>query len=339
MKKCYFSLWLWILFFPVTYYEGPVSDHFDGSHFFNPWAKREGTFLSVLKWKMGPKGKTWPKHVDNLFADLPPARVEGDKLRLSFVGHATVLIQTEGLNILTDPVWSQKIGPLPGLMLQRVTDPGISFDHLPKIDLILLSHNHYDHLDLKTLQQIWQRDRPLILCPLGNDTLLRKLDSSIQSVALDWEEQKQINGATITLEPAQHWSSRGLWDRDKALWGSYVIQTTSGTLYFGGDSGYYQPLYQKLREKYGSFRLALLPIGSYEPRWFMRYAHFSPEDAVQAHIALGKPPTLAIHFATFHLADEGYDDPVVALSQAKQFHHLPENTFRALSPGQSWVIP
>ncbi|MBS0615752.1 MAG: MBL fold metallo-hydrolase [Verrucomicrobia bacterium] len=311
----------------------PLSDHFDGKQFYNPWNRKRPSFLGVLRWRLTAKPKPWPSKMGTAILDVPPARVTGPDLRACFVGHSTVLLQTDGLNILTDPMWAQSASPFPWFKIPRFHPPGIDFDDLPKIDIVLISHNHYDHLNLETLQKLFKRDNPRIFAPLGMDQII-----PYPTETLDWHTSISIDEETaIHLEPAQHWSKRGLWDTDKTLWGSFVIQTKSGLIYFAGDTGY-GPHFKKTHEKFGPFRFALLPIGAYEPRWFLRWAHMSPEDAVLAHRDLGMPPTMAIHHGTFRLSDEGYEDPVLTLEENKKLLGISQELFRALKIGESWNI-
>ena len=324
-----------------TYYVGPVTDHFDGIRFYNPWNPRKHSWLGFIRWRMYYKSKPWPKHVENVFFDQPPAHVKGSKLRVCFIGHATVLIQTQGLNILTDPIWTDWATPVKIKKIKRVCDPGLSFENLPKIDLILVSHNHYDHLNQETIERLWERDKPLILSPLGNDTIIKQKNPSIQVTTLDWEQSYKINDkVTIHLQPSQHWSARGLWDKNKALWGAFTMETPGGNIYFAGDTGYgHGEVFYHVKEKFGKFRLAILPIGAYEPRWFMKYAHMNPEDAVTAYRDLGKPYTMGIHFGTFRFSDEGYKDPIKDLETSKRNHKISDEKFRTLNVGESWDVP
>lgn len=320
------------------YYKGPLSDHFDGYKFFNPWEKRSNSFKALLKWRLHANPKPWPKKI-NALLDIPPEKINNDCLRVSFVGHATVLMQTQSMNILTDPVWSNRASPFRFFGPKRVTEPGIAFDQLPKIDVILISHNHYDHLDIATIKKLWDRDKPHIVVPLGNDAIIQAAYPEIAVTTLDWHQNKQLNEVTIHLEPAQHWSARNLFDQDKALWGAFVIETPKGNIYFAGDTGYGEGKhFRETLQKFGSFRFAMLPIGAYEPRWFMKYAHMNPTEAVRAYFDLGEPCSMAIHFATFHLADEGYFDPSLALALEKKNYHIKEKQFRALQVGEVWEI-
>lgn len=321
------------------YYTGPLSDHFDGKRFFNPWKRRYHSLWTFLRWRLSAHPKPWPNQV-NCLRDTPPPEVEDSKLRISFVGHSTVLIQTQSMNILTDPIWSKRAGLFHWFGPKRVATPGIRFEDLPKIDLVLVTHNHYDHLDMPTLKKLWDRDQPNIIAPLGNDAIIHSAHPEIVVNTLDWHQNIQIGNISVHLEPSQHWSARYIADHDKALWGSFVIDSPSGKIYFAGDSGYGGgEHFRKTLQKFGSFRFAMLPIGAYEPRWFMNYAHMNPEEAVLSHYDLGEPYTMAIHFATFRLSDEGYHEPAYDLDLAQQKHQIKNGRFKALNVGEVWEIP
>ena len=323
------------------YYDGEPSDHFDGQKFFNPKQENTPSFSDFLRWQTNGLRQDWPDWIDNPVQDIPPNRVEGTDLRVSFINHATVLLQTQGVNILTDPVWSDRIGPFNLVGPKRHRAPGIAFDDLPKVDVMVLSHNHYDHLDLQTIQRLCDRDQPLFLVPLGNDTIIDDSCARGKVSAMDWNDRLVGPGGLVFhLLPSLHWSSRGITDRDKALWGAFLIETQSGNLYFAGDTGYGDgSTYTEVAERFGKIRLALLPIGAYEPRWFMIGHHMNPEDSVLAHKDLKAEHSLAIHFGTFQLSDEAIDDPTKALMAARLKHDVPEQSFRALENGEVWTIP
>lgn len=324
-----------------SYYNGPKSDHFDGEVFFNPWHKRQMKLWDLVRWRLSANPKAWPKNAHNFLRDVPPKKVFGKRLRVSFVGHSTVLIQTQGLNIITDPVWAKGVSPIRWPRIQRVSAPGITFENLPPIDIVLVSHNHYDHLDRRTICRLWQRDKPLVIAPIGNDGIIHSFNSKIEVKTLDWNQSLKIKeGVYIHLEPAQHWSKRWLWDTNKALWGAFVVETPAGNIYFAGDTGYGKGHTFKIaKEKFGDFRFAMLPIGAYNPRWFMEYVHMSPRDALNAFEDLGCPYTMPIHFRTFRLSDEGFDDPVKELFAAKTARSQLSDRFRVLEIGEHWEIP
>jgi len=324
-----------------AYYQGPKSDHFDGKRFFNPWDPGSNLFYKVMYWKMTSKRKPWPEFDENQQLDIPPGHVNGNTLRVCFVGHSTMLIQTQGVNILTDPTWSNRASPFKHFGPSRCSSPGVRFEDLPPIDLILISHNHYDHLDIDTINKIWLRDDPRIVAPLGNDSVIRNENPSIQVETLDWHQKIQFReNINLHLTPCQHWSGRHLSDKNKALWGAFVISTPGGNIFFCGDSGYGNgDIFRQIYEEFGSFRFAMLPIGAYEPRWFMKYSHMDPKEAVNAHKDLGGPYTAAIHYRTFQLGDEGFDEPNSYLKHSCNMLKVDREKFRALNIGEAWYIP
>jgi len=330
-----------ILFsFTSTYYRGPVSDHFDGERFFNPGKPMDKGLLEVLKWYWTRQPQPWPEYSELLVTDKPPQRVMGNQLRISFVGHVTLLIQTQGLNILTDPVWSDRASPFTWVGPKRVHPPGVRFEDLPPIDLVLISHNHYDHLDLASVERLWRRDRPRIITPLGNDGIIHDRIPEATIEAHDWGHQVVISpNLTVHLEPMHHWSARTPFDRNRALRAAFVLATAGGNVYFVADSGYGGgDTFRAAEKKFGSFRLAVLPIGDYDPRWFMAYNHMNPEEAVRAHNDLGHPQMLPTHYRTFQLADTGYEVPLRDLTAAMQAASVPDGRIRPLMAGEHWWV-
>jgi L-ascorbate metabolism protein UlaG (beta-lactamase superfamily) len=325
---------------PVNpYYSGPVSDHFDGLKFYSPGrpdnAEKKPTDL--LKWQFGGGKESWPSQFPSPFYDKPPASV--DDLRVTLVGHATYLIQTNGLNILMDPVWVDRASPFQFAGPKRVNAPGIAFDDLPKIDAVLLTHNHYDHMDVTTLQRLMIRFAPRLIVPLGNDMVLRAVDPIFaKATAHDWGDSIVLSDKVrITLEPTLHWSARGMSDRSMALWCNFVIESAAGKIYACGDTGYdSDSIFPKMKAKHGGFRLALLPIGAYEPRWFMKAQHMNPEEAVKVMQELGAEAAIGHHWGTFRLTNEGVDQPREALALALSAAKLEASIFVAFQPGQVW---
>jgi L-ascorbate metabolism protein UlaG (beta-lactamase superfamily) len=326
----------------VSPYEGPVSDHFDGKQFFDPDGVPPKSLGELLRWQFGSdrQRQAWPEWAPSPHADTPPPRVDGGKVRLSFVGHASWLIQTSGLNILVDPVWSERASPVSFAGPKRHNDPGIAFDALPDIDVVLVSHGHYDHLDLATLSKLSAKFSPRVVTPLGNDLTMRSADEAIKAEAFDWHDRVELGGGVaVTLVPTRHWTARGLFDRNKALWASFVLETPAGKLYIVCDSGYGDGThFRKVAEKHGPLRLAILPIGAYEPRWFMKDQHMNPADAVKALADCGAAQALAHHHGTFQLTDEAIDAPVTALHAALDEAELPRERFATLKPGQAVEI-
>src|SRR4051794_7087080 len=324
----------------ARYYDGPVSDHFDGTRFFDANGPAPKTFADQWRWWRNGEREKWPLSAPSPYADTPPARVAGPEWRISYVGHASFLIQTAGLNILIDPVWSERASPVTFAGPKRVNAPGIAFDALPPIDVVLVSHCHYDHLDVDTLSRLAAAHRARVVTPLGNDTIMKSHDAAIRAEAYDWHQRVELGpNLSVTLVPTRHWSARGLTDRNKALWASFVIETPAGRIYHVADSGYGNGQhFRDARDRYGPFRLAVLPIGSYEPRWFMRDMHMNPAEAVKALRDCGADLALGHHYGTFQLTDEAIDAPVRALEAARIEAEIEPERFRLLKPGQSWNV-
>jgi L-ascorbate metabolism protein UlaG (beta-lactamase superfamily) len=326
------------------YYQGPTSDHFDGSYFFNPGGVEPGGLRALLKWQFGGGGSRsrWPTAVVSPFPPARPAvRVDGEGLRVTMVGHASMLIQVAGLNILTDPVWSERVSPFSFIGPKRVVAPGIRFEDLPPIDLVLVSHNHYDHLDVVTLKRLQQVHAPRFITPLGNETIIRRGVSDARVITMDWGDRVAIaEDITIDAEPCHHWSARGMGDRRMALWAAFVISTPAGKIYHVGDTGFHDGInYRAVREKHGGLRLAILPFGAYEPRWFMKGQHQNPEEAVKGMQLCNAGYVAGHHFATFQLTDEAIDAPVHQLGAALRDHGIAPERFRPLRAGEVFDVP
>jgi L-ascorbate metabolism protein UlaG (beta-lactamase superfamily) len=322
----------------ARYYEGAISDHFNGVRFVDPHGMAPKSLPDLVRWWTTAQRNSWPAWVPSPHADTPPARVHGRALRVSFVGHASVLLQTAGLNILIDPVWSDRVSPIDFVGPKRVNAPGIAFEALPRIDIVLISHNHYDHLDMPTISRLAAAHRPRVITPLGNDVIMRAFDPTIRVEAFDWDDRVAISGdVAVTLAPMRHWSARGLLDRNKALWAAFILETPAGRIYHVADSGYGDGFrFREASALYGPFRLAILPIGAYEPRWFMRDQHMDPDEALQAFIGCGAEFALAHHHGTFQLTEEAIEAPITGLAAACRDAKLPDDRFRAFKPGQVW---
>jgi len=323
------------------YYVGPASDHFDGTHFFNPAGAIGKGALDVIQWRLKGGAAEWPDAVPLAASAKPPERVDGNELKVTFVGHATVLIQTAGFNILTDPHWSERAFMVSWAGPKRVTPPGIAFEDLPPIDLVLVSHNHYDHMDLPTLERLREAHDPLVVTPLGNEHVLLDGHDDLRIHTLDWWQHLDLNDRVrVHVVPVYHWSRRRLFDRNKALWGGFVVETPGGKLYYGGDTGLWDgAFFREARERFGSFRLAMLPVGAYEPRWFMKDQHVNPAEAVQVHNLLGAQATLGVHLRTFQLTDESYEQPEIELAAALREANVPAEQFFTLPIGATWIAP
>lgn len=324
------------------YYQGPVSDHFDGLRFRNPAGEPETdrSLKDVLRWRRTAPDNPWPPSVPVTPA-RPDAAVPG--LRITMIGHATVLIQLGGLNILTDPVWAQRASPVRFAGPRRVTAPGVALADLPPIHAVLLSHNHYDHLDVATLKALTKAHAPLIITPLGNDSIVRRHVPGARLAALDWHQAHPLDPAGTAqahLVPALHWSSRGPRDRRMALWGGFMLCAQGRTVYFAGDTGYGTgAIFRALRARFGPVDCALLPIGAYDPRWFMAAQHTNPAEAVAIMRDLDADRALGIHWGTFKLTDEPREDPLHQLDAALAAQGIAPERFRALHPGQVADIP
>lgn len=317
-----------------------ISDHFDGTRFFNPGGEEPRSLVQVLQWRLTEARATWPEQVPSPFPpDRPPTRVEGPALRVSFVGHATFLLQGQGVNILTDPVWAERVSPFSFVGPRRHNPPGIAFADLPKIDAVLLSHGHYDHLDVEAMSRLWARDQPRILAPLGQAATLAEHDPAIRVVSADWGDVVELApGVTATLEPVHHWSARGALDRNRALWTGFVVKGLGPSVFFAGDTGFDggRP-FRNVAAKHGAVDLALLPIGAYAPRWFMAAQHMDPADAVRGFGLLGARQALGYHWGTYQLTNEGAEDPAIELTAALAAQGVDPARFLAMRPGQVWT--
>lgn len=306
------------------YYEGPESGHYDGERFFNPdgdgdtlrMPTRGGRGGFLWRQLSGDDGRpSWPETVA-VEPSRPAARVDGQRMVATWIGHATVLVQTQGLNILTDPIYAERAGPF-GFGPKRVARPGVALDDLPRIDLILISHNHYDHLDQSTLRKLWQRDRPLVVTSLGNDSVIGQV--GVPATALDWGREKVLRpGVSVAVTRNHHWGSRWFADRNRALWSSFVVKLPGGNIFFAGDTGMGDGRWPEEAAKLGPVRLALLPIGAFRfvPGQMASGSHVGPPQAVQIFERLGASTAIPIHWGTFRLSYEGYDTPPKLLDAA-----------------------
>ena len=296
----------------------PPSDHFDGREFHNLDGAPAGRPLAdLLRWQLfGGRRAAWPQHPPaNAVTPALPSDLAPDEMAATFIGHSTFLLQfAGGLNVLTDPVWSERVSPVSFAGPRRARPPALAFDDLPPVGLVLVSHGHYDHLDVPTLRRLDERFNPLFLTGLGNHAFLRGCGLR-QVEELDWWQAHRFRGLEVTFTPAQHWSKRSAGERNSTLWGGFWLHAGKLNAYFAGDSGLGR-FFTLIRERLGSPDLALLPIGAYEPRWFMREQHMNPQDAVQAHRALGSRRSVAMHFGTFQLTDEAIDQPILDLAAA-----------------------
>lgn len=312
------------------YHKGESSDHFDGTRFLNK--EPDHGILDHLRWLWEMETVEWPEWIDDPPQAAPEAKVAGNVMRVTYINHATVLIQIGGINILTDPIWSARAGPVSWLGSKRIRAAGVKMEDLPDIHIILISHDHYDHLDIPTLKSLTTDNRPVILAGLG---MRRHLKDCSDVVELDWwEEYHHKSGTKITFVPSRHNSGRGIFDKNKTLWGGYVIEKSQKRLLFLGDTGFGEFL-EELATRFDYFDLAILPIGNYEKRWFMKSEHMNPDDAVKAHEMLNVEQSVGIHYATF---DEHPEQSIHAherdLKEALKKHGIPESRFWILEFGE-----
>lgn len=322
------------------YYSGPKSAHFDGVRFHSPTEPPAKSLFELAHMLLLKRHHRWPATSLLPSRDEPPERV--GHLRICSAGHASILVQIAGLNLLVDPVWAERIGPVPSAGPRRVLPPGIAFEALPPIDAVLITHNHYDHLDGPTIARLWQRFRPRVIAPLGNEAVIRRYAPAIGVETFDWGDQVVLSERLrLHLEPAFHWSGRGIRDRRMALWCSFVLTGAGGgVLYHVGDTGYGDgSIFGRIRTRYGPPEVALLPIGAYEPRWFMQAQHVNPSEAVQIMLDCGAARAFGHHWGTFQLTQEQWEAPVQDLAAALAAKGIPPDRFQPLLPGEPVEMP
>lgn len=318
-------------------YQGAKSAHFDGQEFYNTPRLTLPGLRKMLRWQLSGKSIPWPADGVEKAQAKPDALAPKGMIRATFVNHATVLLQVGELNVLTDPVWSERVGPLSWLGPKRHRSPGIAFEDLPRIDAVLISHSHYDHCDAPTLRRLQQVFHPKIFAGLGTAAMLA--EHGIDNVTdMDWWQTAILLSPSgqrfeVKFGPAQHWSNRSMSDVNTVLWGSFGVQGGGASVYFAGDTGW-GPHFDAIRAAWGAPDLALLPIGAYEPRWFMHPQHMGPDQAVEAHRALGARRSMAIHWLTFDQSDEGQYQPAGELGLALGAAHIPPDNFLALENGE-----
>jgi L-ascorbate metabolism protein UlaG (beta-lactamase superfamily) len=336
---------------PYAEETGQVSDHFDGIRYFNPNVQQALPPSSgqaarwIWNWILRTNWPKWPKQADFSPGAPPVVRAPEGSLYVTPVGHGTFLIQMDGINILTDPIWSERCSPVSWLGPKRHHGPGIAFEDLPPIDVVLVSHNHYDHFDIPTLRRLAKDGVPHSVVPLGNLDLMRS--TGIPAVdELDWWQSIPLSShVTVTLVPAQHFSSRTLWDRNRTLWGGFVISGPSGNVYYAGDTGY-GPHFREIARRFSPIRAALLPIAPFKPpqardsaQAFRSVVHMGPAQAVQAHIDLEASLSIAAHYQVFQLGVEGFDDAADMLMSALKEHNLASGAFVLPVLGQAVELP
>jgi L-ascorbate metabolism protein UlaG (beta-lactamase superfamily) len=323
--------------FSAPAYRGPVSDHFDGKRFHNPGNVQAKGFDDLIRWMRTRDQGPWHE-ITEKEPTLPPVeKVEGDSIAVTFVNHSTFLIQTQGFNILTDPVWSERASPVSFAGPKRMRQPGIKFEDLPGIDFVLLTHNHYDHLDIKTMQRLSREHGVKVFCPLGVGRYLER--KGIGNVTeMDWWDETSISEhLQLICTPAQHFSGRGMFDRDRTLWSGFALKTSSGSIYYSGDTGYGE-FFSEIAARIAPIRLSFLPIGAYKPEWFMSPIHTSPAEALKIHQEIQSPLSIAMHFGTFPLADDGMGEAESELSKALGLVSEMNGSFKVLDFGKTLIV-
>ncbi len=315
-------------------YDGSVSDHFDGERFHNPNGIESPGLGLALRWFVNRDQGYWPDWIEGSPGDPPPEGVGGGHLRVTFVNHATALVQMDGLNVLVDPVWSEVVGP-GGIGNRRHRPPGIRFEDLPPIDVVLISHDHYDHLDMPTIERLAAVHRPHFVGALGVGRYLESQGIE-RAHERDWWDHKTFGSVKVHVVPAQHFAMRGLRDANRRLWAGFVIEGPSGNVFYAGDTGY-STQFSEVRERFGPMRLALLPVGAFRPRWMMCGVHMDPGEAAQAFRDLEAAYAVPVHWGTFAMADDGYLEPVDALHVALRSDE--RRRFFPLAHGEGWDVP
>ncbi|MBA2933014.1 MBL fold metallo-hydrolase [Sphingomonas sp. CGMCC 1.13654] len=326
-----------------SFYHGPRSDHFDGRRFFNPDGE-QGTggdenksLTQLLEGKVIERHRAWPASVP-ITPSIPPRTVGGETMLVTWIGHSTVLIQTQSLNVLTDPVWADRDSPVKGIGPLRVRAPGVRYADLPHIDLVLLSHDHYDHMDEHLLRHLWARDHPLIVTGLGND--IRLASWGIASQARDWGGVVHVRpGIDVLFDRAHHWSARSTDDKNKTLWTGFTITLPGGNLYYAGDTGPGDMRWGTEAARHGPVRFAILPIGAIHADGKVTGNHIGPTEAVTAFDQLHAGTALGVHWGTFELTDEPIDLPPTLLAQSLARAQIAPDRFRVLEAGGQWSIP
>lgn len=326
------------------YYTGPKSDHFDGQRFFNPegeqgtgGARRAGAaeFARIATGAAGNHG--WPRSLP-VHQTVPPRRIDGMAMRVTWIGHATTLIQTEGINILIDPVWAWRDSPIQLVGPRRVRRPGVRLADLPPVDLVLISHDHYDHLDIGTLRYLARRDHPMVVVGLGNDKLLA--EHGLEAVAGDWGQHVAFRpGIDIEIMRAHHWSAHWIDDTDRALWVGFRIALPGGDVYYAGDTGAGKMIWARQAVEQRPIRLAILPIAPYKTAQAETGNHIDPDEAVAAFQLLKPAYALGVHWGTFELGPEPVDGAPIRLAAALARSGIAADRFRTLDAGASWMIP
>lgn len=315
-------------------YTGEKSDHFDGKKFYNLSGIPANGLPQVFKYITTRNPESWERNYETYVREGPLALPKENEVSLTFVNHSTFLIMYKGINILTDPVWSKRCSPVQFAGPARFRPPGITFENIPKIDLVLLSHNHYDHLDKNTIIRLIELHNPKFIVPLGLDHLLKKWGAT-KVEALDWWASTSIKSINIKSVPANHFTSRGTFDRDQTLWCGFIIEQNGHKIYFAGDTGY-GDIFKEIGRRENAIDISLIPIGAYLPRWFMSPIHVSPKESVMIHKDVRSKQSIGMNFGTFALADDGPHRPIIDLAQEKLEQKISDDAFIVPDEGYTY---
>lgn len=299
--------------------------------------KREITFFDIIKWELTRKKGLWPNWIQTY---LKLQIIEtSSKPRITWINHATMLIQMNGVNLLTDPIWSKRASPLWFMGPKRITNAGIKIEELPNIDYVLIHHDHYDHLDYPTIKQLEEKFKPIFITGEKTSKVFSKLVSKDRRIELNWwQEIKGKNELKITFLPAHHWSQRGLFRRNKTLWGSFMLSTKEHNVFFAGDTAYSQH-FQDIKQRFHNIDIAILPIGAYKPEWIMKDHHMGPKEAVKITQELNLTRVIPMHYGCFmELADESIDDALEDLKYYIKIFSVDPKHFTILSHGEHYQL-
>ena len=344
MKTAYLFLLLPVFFAGSCSYRNPYFDpgkaHHTESGFQNIHNKHDKSLGDLWRWRK----ERWAKDIkgpeEYSFPLIKPSvaalREVSAEPRVTWIGHATLLVQWQGRNILTDPHFTERASPVDWAGPKRAVEPPLQIDELPSIDVIVISHDHYDSLDTETVRLLSQHHpKAKFFVPLGIGRWLQgKGIPESQVVEMDWWEERDYKGLTVTATPVQHWCRRTLWNTNEHLWAGWAVRGQGFNFFFAGDSGY-TPHFKEIGERLGPFDLAAIPIGAYEPRWFMRFAHMNPEESVRVHLDLRAKRSVAMHWGTFVLTDEPLDEPPVELLKYLRKSQLQPEDFFTLQHGET----
>ena len=327
---------------PVSFADSSPAAHHGGKVFLNPYTDNGKTgFFGIIRARLSNDWIAYDKSRDIVPTSNPeflPSGTSSNNATVTWIGHASVLIQHQGVNVLTDPMFSDFASPVSFAGPKRITRPAIEQEDLPTIHAVVISHDHYDHLDVSSVKQLG--NTPTYFVPLGiKRWLLKRGIDAARIVEMDWWEETQLSVAgvdlTLTSTPAQHFSGRGLFNRDQTLWTSWSIAWADFHVWFGGDTGYNDVQFKQIGARLGPIDLGIIPIGAYKPRWFMQTVHVDPREAVQIHRDIGAKQSIGIHWGAFVLSGEGVLTPPQDLVKARTPLAMPQSEFDVLAVGET----